>query len=103
MATWRDLAAEGRSATYELFVAHRYRSCASRAYYAVYAEVTHGLLGAGLTMPFGRGNPRHKPLPVLVGMNLAPLRPGLRWRLSGIVAQLYAFRITADHLPQVTP
>ncbi len=101
MATWRQAASDHRSATYELFVGNRWRSCASRAYYAVYSEVTHGVLAAGVTMPAGQGNPRHGSLPTLIGMSLAPLSLASRWRLSGLVGQLYGLRIIADYLPGV--
>src|SRR2546430_3620102 len=102
MTTWREMAKDNRTATYELFGAKRWRSCASRAYYAVYDEVTHGLLQAGVTMPAGQQNPKHRTLPTLVGNNLSPLDAVTRWRVAGLVAALYRFRIIADYLPLVT-
>lgn len=102
MATWREMARENRTAANELFAARRWRSCASRAYYAVYDEVTHGLLQAGVMMPANQANPKHRTLPNLIGNCLAPLNPAVRWRLAGLAAGLYRFRIMADYLPLVT-
>jgi uncharacterized protein (UPF0332 family) len=102
MATWRELSKDNCTAANELFVAQRWRSCASRAYYSVYAEVTHGLLGSGVTMPAGRNNPNHHGLDLLIGNNLTLLPIAKRWRLSDLVHRLYNFRIIADYVPAVT-
>jgi len=102
MATWRDLAKDNRTAANELFALERWRSCASRAYYALYDEVTHALLQAGVTMPATQANPKHKTLPAIVAANLHLLPLQRRWRLSVLIGDLYRFRIIADYLPSVT-
>lgn len=100
--TWKELARENRTTACELFEANRWRSAASRAYYAIYARVTDVLLSAGATMPSGRSNPKHKTLPELVGNNLSAISLSKRWRLAGLIKQLYDFRIIADYRPAVT-
>ena len=98
---WRDLAHSGRTAAYELFERKRWRSCASRAYYATYSEVTHALLAAGTTMPASQNNPKHKTLADLVTTNLRSLNLPRRTRLAAIVIAAYNLRIAADYLPDV--
>jgi uncharacterized protein (UPF0332 family) len=102
MTTWRAMAMESRTTANDLFVARRWRDFASRAYYAVYSQVTHALLAAGVAMPAGRGNPRHKPLPTMVGNHLHMIPLQTRWRLAGVVFKLYTFRIIADYQPNMT-
>jgi hypothetical protein len=80
--TWRELAKSNRSAAFELLETRRYRSCVSRAYYAVYSETTHALVEGGVQMPSARNNPRHKAVPSLVGYQLLILSPKLRWKLE---------------------
>jgi hypothetical protein len=60
------------------------------------------LLAAGTTMPTGQSNPKHKTLPMVIGNNLHLLSTPTRWRLAGLIAKLYAFRIIADYQPGVT-
>lgn len=102
MTTWRAMANESRTTANELFVAGHWRDFASRAYYAIYSEVTHALLAAGVSMPVGRGNPKHKPLPTTIGNNFHLVSIHTRWRLADLVYKLYLFRIIADYQPQVT-
>ena len=102
MATWRELASSNRSASFELLATRRWRSCTSRAYYAVYSEVTHGLRQAGMTMPKGRQNPKHSTLPLSVVNHLSPLTPQVRWRISGLIFTLYRLRIIADYRADMT-
>src|SRR5437870_5416385 len=96
------MARESRTSAHELFAARRWRNFASRAYYALYAEVTHALVGDGTTMLAGRNNPKHRTLPSLVGNNLHTLSMATRWRLASLIDQLYAFRVIADYQPTVT-
>ncbi len=70
MPSWRDLSKESRDASYGLFAERSLRSFASRAYFAVYAEITHGVTQAGVTMPTGRKNPDHRNLPTVTGVGL---------------------------------
>ena len=97
--TWRDLADASRTAAYELFQARRWRSCASRAYHAVYSDATRVLVSAGTAMPANQNNPKHKAVPSLLAHNLHPLAFNDRWRLFGLVTGLYQFRIIADYVP----
>ena len=100
--TWRDLADASRTAAYELFQNGRWRSCASRAYYAVYSDATRVLLSVGTTMPANQNNPKHKAVPSLLAHNAHPLGLNDRWRLSGLVTGLYNFRVIADYVPATT-
>lgn len=102
MPSWRELAADGQLASLELFTNQRWRSFASRAYFAVYAEVTHGLRKARVTMPTGKSNPNHTTLAALVRNYLTALDIHERSRLARIIRTLYQFRITADYRPEVT-
>ena len=52
-------------------------------------------------MPKGRGNPKHRTLPLVVGRNLTALELAQRWRLSGVLKKLYDLRIIADYVPVV--
>ncbi len=99
--TWRETARDSRSAAYELAQNRRWRSCVSRAYYAVYAEATYALLRAGVQMPSSRGNPGHRELPNLVGYRLTSLPLQKRWALSGIISKLRGFRVISDYNPSL--
>ncbi|MBM4044282.1 MAG: hypothetical protein FJ279_04145 [Planctomycetes bacterium] len=79
----------------------RWRTCVSRAYYAIYSAATDALVQQGIVMPKGKGNPAHKTLPSLVGNNLSGISHALRWRLAGMVEKLYKLRLMADYQPQV--
>jgi uncharacterized protein (UPF0332 family) len=96
------MAAENRTSSYELFRDQRWRSCASRAYYATYADVTRCLVGIGVNMPAGRNNPSHASLPNLIGNNLTSLNLQARWRLVGLAHQMHQFRLIGDYMPIVT-
>jgi hypothetical protein len=55
---WLESARDARGSANELMELERFRSCMSRAYYAVYSKVTHELVvTAGLTMPPDREGP----------------------------------------------
>lgn len=101
MATWAELAKWNRSAAIRLFEKDTWRGCVSRAYYAVYSGVTDALLRVPVTMPAGREGPHHVPLPEIVGHNLTMLAVRKRWRLSGLVKELYNLRCLADYRPSV--
>jgi hypothetical protein len=70
MTTWREMARANRTAGHELFAAKRWRSCVSRAYYAIYSEITRCLLKAKVSMPNGQANPKHKTLPTTIETRL---------------------------------
>jgi len=99
MATWSDMAAENRTAAAELLQGQRWRSAVSRAYYAIYAEITGLLNSAGVSMPGDRGNPSHKRLWRIIGDQLTIVKQPQRSRLADLVCKLYEFRIIADYLP----
>jgi len=102
MTTWKEMASDNRTAAYELFNSGRWRSTANRAYYAIYADATRCLLGAGVTMPAGRNNPSHRMLPALIENNLPSLSQQARSRLAGMVHQMYSFRLIGDYIPTMT-
>ena len=99
MATWKNLAKDNRTASYEVLGHSRWRSCVSRAYYAVYSQATAELIRRGVTMPEGRQGPSHRKLADRVGNNLTGISHALRWRLAGIIMKLYQLRISADYVP----
>jgi HEPN domain-containing protein len=101
MNTWSEIAKSNRIAAIRLFDKNTWRSCVSRAYYAVYAAVSDALSKVPVTMPAGREGPHHLTLPSVVGNNLTLLSDAKRWRLSGVVRQLYDLRCLADYRPSV--
>ncbi|HEX4124744.1 MAG TPA: HEPN domain-containing protein [Tepidisphaeraceae bacterium] len=101
MDTWESIANSNRTAAIRLFSHGMWRSCVSRAYYAVYAAVSNALVKVPIAMPAGREGPNHLPLPDLIGNNLTRLSHGKRWRLSGLVRQLYDLRCLADYRPSI--
>ena len=80
MATWAEIASSNRTAAVQLFARETWRSCVSRAYYAVYSPATDALTKVPVTMPAGREGPHHLPLPEIVGANLTTLSQAKRWR-----------------------
>jgi len=102
MAIWRDLGKNNRTAANQLFESKQWRSSISRAYYAVYSSVTDALLSVPIAMPAGKEGPHHLPLPVMIGNNLTLLNAGDRWKLSGVVNELYGMRCIADYRPSIT-
>ena len=71
MATWDDMAGDSLKASKELLDAGRWRSCASRAYYAAYSAITSSLVRGGIDVGIaGRSNPSHEQLPRLALHNL---------------------------------
>ena len=99
MTTWKDLAEDSRLAVHEMFDHRRWRTCLSRAYFAVYSEATAELVLRGVVMPLRRSGPSHTKLPELVGNNLTGISHSMRWRLAGIIKKLYELRIVADYIP----
>ena len=100
IATWRDLAEDNRFVVYEMIRSRRWwRSCVSRAYYAVYSAATDELIRRGLSMPVGREGSSHAKIPEIVGNHLTGVSHSLRWRLAGIIRRLYRSRIMADYMP----
>lgn len=96
---WVDIARDNRFAVYETLSHGRWRTCLSRAYYAVYSAATEALISQGVNMPIGRNSPHHAKLPNLVGNNLNTISHSVRWRLAGMIRKLYNLRIIADYVP----
>jgi len=67
---WRKVAQEGFEAASLLRKEKRWRSCASRAYYAAYARVTHMLVEKGLSPRPHLGTWSHETLPQMVTAHL---------------------------------
>lgn len=100
MATWRDIATDSEFAARELLSRKRWRSCASRAYYAVYSRMTHQLIHQGFRRGVGfRGNPAHDALSGMVSGTLRGLTAPRRRRLKRAIERLYAYRVVADYFP----
>ena len=74
----------------------RWRSCASRAYYSMYARITAEL--TGLTeFPEGREGPSHHDLPDMLFDYLTRLPLRERRRFSREVERMYLWRVAADY------
>jgi len=101
MPTWTDLSNDNRSAAYELQQHRRWRSCVSRAYYAIYSAVTKELIQRGVTMPKQRQNPRHELVPGLVRLQLCAVAYPRRNQLADAISRLYNLRCDADYVPAV--
>ena len=101
METWHEVAQENQEAANRLLKLRLYRSMVSRAYYAVYAKATHGLLAAPVppNMPEGREGPSHSKLRPMIENKLRSVSPELARAVSGIVRELYILRVSADYRP----
>lgn len=100
--TWLDLARDGRKAAGRLVTEERFRSCASRAYYAAYSKVTHELvMTAGLAMAADREGPGHASIRRLIETSMPNMQQEKRVKLSELVGRLYTLRIDADYKPSV--
>ena len=102
---WSDVASDARKAAGRL-VSEHYRSCLSRAYYAVYSKVTFDLTAiSGVSFPVGDEGPRHPGrtgtggIRRLIEMHLTHLTPEKRVKLSELVGRLYTLRCVADYRP----
>lgn len=98
---WADMATSNYEAANDLFDREFWRSCVSRAYYAVYGRLTGVLIHEGVQMP-ARGNPGHEQLQKMVLNNLNRLSLGIRAAIHGMLARLYWLRVMADYGPDVT-
>jgi uncharacterized protein (UPF0332 family) len=100
--TWLELARDARKSANRLVAEDRFRSCASRAYYAAYSKVTHELVvTAGLTMAAGREGPGHGSIRRLIETSMPNMQQDKRVKLSELVGRLYTLRIDADYKPSV--
>ena len=111
--TWHELAHQARRAASKL-VGDEPRSCVSRAYYAVYAKVTHELNQLpSVTFAERREAPSHPGIADdggpgdggirrLIERAMTGLPPDRRRRLSQLVGELYALRVDADYRPSRT-
>jgi uncharacterized protein (UPF0332 family) len=80
----------------------RFRSCASRAYYAAYSKVAHELvMTAGLAMAADREGPGHASIRRLIETSMPNMQQEKRVKLSELVGRLYTLRIDADYKPSV--
>lgn len=107
MWTWHEVARDSRKAANEM-VETRFRSCLSRAYYAVYSKVTHELAGApNVTFRLGREGPDHPGETNTGGIRrlIETSMPGMsqerRVKLSELVGALYTLRLYADYRPSI--
>jgi uncharacterized protein (UPF0332 family) len=82
-----------------LFDQKKFHSTISRAYYAVYAKVTHELISIPMQMPKDRKGPSHQKLRSLVIDNLKRLENPKRETVARMVRKLYELRIEADYRP----
>src|SRR4051794_8941020 len=104
---WSDLASDARKAASRM-VSEHYRSCLSRAYYAVYSKVTFDLsVIAGVTFPVGDEGPRHPGrtgtggIRRLIETHMTGFDASKRRKLSELVGRLYTLRCVADYRPSI--
>lgn len=98
---WRLLGREQGLAAAVLREQGLHRACTSRAYYAVYSEVTGQLVGSG-RREFGRfRNPGHAELPSMISNGMSGLDPAARRALAKLVRRLRSRREDADYRPEV--
>ncbi len=107
MTTWHEVGRDARKAANEL-VESRFRSCLSRAYYAVYSKVTHDLTAApGIAFPPRREGPNHPGetgsggIRRLIETSMPGMTPERRLKLSELIGELYTLRLYADYRPSV--
>ena len=107
MTTWHEVARDSRKAANEM-VETRFRSCLSRAYYAVYSKVTHDLAAASnVTFPPGREGPNHPGesgtggIRRLIETSMPAMSQERRVKLSELVGELYTLRLYADYRPSI--
>jgi uncharacterized protein (UPF0332 family) len=82
-------------------VRKRYRSAVSRAYYAVFAALTHRLRSIGLTPPPGREAWAHRTLPRLFVVHLCRDRSRSEWNeLLSRLGAAYRDRLNADYFTE---
>jgi uncharacterized protein (UPF0332 family) len=100
VATWRELSAEALAAARALLDRGYFRSCVTRAYYAVYAAATSELTAMkGVAFPFGWGNPSHQQLPGLIRSRLTQHSERNRRELVKAIRRLRMAREDADYRP----
>jgi uncharacterized protein (UPF0332 family) len=101
--SWMELAHDARNAANVLMAEDRFRSVASRAYYAAYSKVTHELVvTAQLAMPPGREGPSHGRIRPIIETSMPNMAQSKREKLSELVGRLYTLRIDADYKPSTT-
>jgi len=108
MASWRDIGESNRLAAVKLHADDRSaRPSITRAYYAVFHELTHQLTAAGFH-DFGkrnggqRGCPTHATLAKLAKANIDGLSVHNRVELQKAVIRLRGRREAADYQPGTT-
>jgi hypothetical protein len=101
MDDWRALSIDSRRAALELIKAGHWRSAVSRAYYAAYCAVAHGLRTHRPELRFKHGwrNPDHMEMPRYIRNHLDHLDRASRAELSGRMRFLRKVREDADYRP----
>ncbi len=105
--TWFELASDARKAASRQ-VSEHYRSCLSRAYYAVYSKVTFDLsITPGVSFPAGDEGPKHPGrtgtggIRRLIETHMTAMDRPKRVKLSELVGRLYTLRCVADYRPSI--
>lgn len=103
MAAWIEIARDSRRAAGLCLSRGHYRSCVSRAYYAVFSAVIAALQRTGLQPQPGREAWAHARLHDLVRENLKTKLSAKRVRdLRRIIRENYRARIHADYVSGAT-
>jgi uncharacterized protein (UPF0332 family) len=95
MPTWEEIASEFGTHAAKCARSGIARTATSRAYYSLFATVTHALAARKVPMFHGT-NPRHRDLPRHIKRDLG-LAPASSRRLVSLARSLYDRRLDADY------
>ena len=96
MPKWEEVSQDAFRAAGELWRTGRFRSNASRAYYAAFSALTLKLRGKA-PFPPQFETPHHRDVPSLIGRFLTEYYPKGRRELQTAVRRLYKARLDADY------
>jgi uncharacterized protein (UPF0332 family) len=95
MATWKDIGVQNLEAAKMMLAAKKFRSTASRAYYAAFS-ITNEVLDRGGFLS-GLRTPSHRTMPRLIEHTFVHLTMPKRRKLMADYRELYRLRIGADY------
>jgi uncharacterized protein (UPF0332 family) len=98
--SWVEMSRDALGAAQSLLQQGRFRSCASRAYFAAYSAVTVRLVERDVRFARGWHNPPHEQLQALVRNGL-PMPQDARRQLNQALRRLRMARENADYRPGV--
>jgi uncharacterized protein (UPF0332 family) len=100
MATWQKIGIDSFRAGRELLEGKRYRSSASRSYYAAFSLLTYELARTGVIFGRGRQTPAHSEMTDLITVHLTQFSETRRRAIALLALRLYRLRLDADYSVQ---